>query len=75
LAGMQNNGPIGSFHSMTEPAISASSFGSSLASEPAAIDNQRVPYRNAEALAIAQDLDAKIECLIRRSVLYDTATR
>src|SRR5580698_4402727 len=33
------------------------------------------PYRNAEALAVAQDLDAKIECLIRQSALCDTATR
>ena len=32
------------------------------------------PYRNAEALAVAQDLDAKIECLIRQSALCDTAT-
>jgi uncharacterized protein (DUF302 family) len=32
------------------------------------------PYRNAEALAVAQDLDARIECLIRRSALCDTAT-
>ena len=31
------------------------------------------PYRNAEALAVAQDLDAKIECLIRQSALCDTA--
>jgi hypothetical protein len=33
------------------------------------------PYRNAEALAIAQDLDAKIECLIRPSALCVTASR
>ncbi len=33
------------------------------------------PYRNAEALAIAQDLDAKSECLIRQSALCDTAAR
>jgi len=32
------------------------------------------PYRNAEALTVAQELDAKIECLIRRSALCDTAT-
>jgi uncharacterized protein (DUF302 family) len=32
------------------------------------------PYRNAEALAVAQDLDAKIECLIRQSALCGTAT-
>src|ERR1700677_3289900 len=32
------------------------------------------PYRNAEALAVAQNLDAKIECLIRQSALCDTAT-
>jgi uncharacterized protein (DUF302 family) len=32
------------------------------------------PYRNAEALTVAQDLDAKIECLIRQSALCDTAT-
>jgi uncharacterized protein (DUF302 family) len=33
------------------------------------------PYRNTEALAVAQDLDAKIECLIRESALCTTATR
>jgi uncharacterized protein (DUF302 family) len=33
------------------------------------------PYRNAEALAVAQDLDAKIERLIRESALCNTATR
>jgi uncharacterized protein (DUF302 family) len=33
------------------------------------------PYRNAEALAVAQDLDAKIECLIRQSALRDTTTQ
>jgi uncharacterized protein (DUF302 family) len=33
------------------------------------------PYRNAEALAVAQELDAKIECMIRQSALCDTATR
>jgi uncharacterized protein (DUF302 family) len=33
------------------------------------------PYRNAEALAVAQDLDAKIECLIRQAALCDTAVR
>lgn len=27
------------------------------------------PYRNAEVLAVARDLDAKIECLIRQSAL------
>jgi uncharacterized protein (DUF302 family) len=32
------------------------------------------PYRNAEALAVAQDLDTNIECLIRRSALCDTVT-
>jgi uncharacterized protein (DUF302 family) len=32
------------------------------------------PYRNAEALAVAEELDAKIECLIRRSALCETAT-
>ena len=32
------------------------------------------PYRDAAALAVAQDLDAKIECLIRQSALCDTAT-
>jgi uncharacterized protein (DUF302 family) len=33
------------------------------------------PYRNAEALAVAHDLDAKIECLIRRSALCETTAR
>jgi len=33
------------------------------------------PYRNAEVLAVARDLDAKIECLIRQSALCDNATR
>jgi uncharacterized protein (DUF302 family) len=33
------------------------------------------PYRNAEALAVAQDLDAKVERLIRESALCNTATR
>jgi uncharacterized protein (DUF302 family) len=33
------------------------------------------PYRNAEALAVARDLDAKIERLIRESALCNTATR
>jgi uncharacterized protein (DUF302 family) len=33
------------------------------------------PYRNAEALAVAQDLDARIERLIRESALCNTATR
>jgi uncharacterized protein (DUF302 family) len=32
------------------------------------------PYRNAEALAVAQDLDAQIERLIRESALCNTAT-
>jgi hypothetical protein len=33
------------------------------------------PYKNAEALAVALDLDAKIECLIRRSALCETTAR
>ena len=33
------------------------------------------PYRNAEALAGAQNLDAKIECLIRQSALCETTAR
>jgi hypothetical protein len=33
------------------------------------------PYRNAEVLAVARDLDAKIECLIRQSALCDNTTR
>jgi uncharacterized protein (DUF302 family) len=33
------------------------------------------PYRNAEALAVAQDLDAKVERLIRQSALCDTEIR
>jgi uncharacterized protein (DUF302 family) len=33
------------------------------------------PYRNAEVLAVARDLDAKSECLIRQSALCDNATR
>ena len=33
------------------------------------------PYRDAAALAVAQDLDARIECLIRESALCYTAAR
>ena len=33
------------------------------------------PYGNAEVLAVARDLDAKSECLIRQSALCDNGTR